>query len=97
VSHLKNTNNHLPRTIGDGMIHQSHIDTMVECDFPIPELKKGKPSEEEEKIGKLIADNLVEDGATLQMDSTIASICDWWIIPSPIVLGKCLLAMPANI
>jgi hypothetical protein len=35
--------------------------------FPMPELKKGKPSEEEEKIGKLIADNLVEDGATLQM------------------------------
>ena len=60
-------NRHLPRTIGDGIIHQSHIDAMVECDFPIPELKKGKPSEEEEKIGKLIADNLVEDGATLQM------------------------------
>lgn len=67
-------NRHLPRTIGDGIIHQSHIDAMVECDFPIPELKKGKPSEEEEKIGKLIADNLVEDGATLQMG--IGSIPD---------------------
>ena len=74
-------NRHLPRTIGDGMIHQSHIDTMVECDFPIPELKKGKPSEEEVKIGKLIAENLVEDGATLQMGLfdlftyTILTVC----------------------
>lgn len=49
------------------MIHQSHLDAMVEWDFPLPELKKGKTTAEETKIGKLIADNLVEDGATLQM------------------------------
>ena len=60
-------NRNLPRTIGDGMIHQSHLDAMVEWDFPLPELKKGKATAEETKIGKLIADNLVEDGATLQM------------------------------
>lgn len=60
-------NRHLPRTIGDGIIHQSHVDTIVECDYPLHELKKGELSPEEQKIGKLIAEHLVEDGATLQM------------------------------
>ncbi|XP_052081748.1 4-hydroxybutyrate coenzyme A transferase-like [Mytilus californianus] len=67
-------NRHLPRTIGDGIIHQSHVDTIVECDYPLHELKKGELSPEEQKIGKLIAEHLVEDGATLQMG--IGSIPD---------------------
>lgn len=49
------------------MIHESHLDAVVETDDPLPELKKGNLTEEEEKIGKIIADNLVENGATLQM------------------------------
>ncbi|XP_071163329.1 succinyl-CoA:acetate/propanoyl-CoA:succinate CoA transferase-like [Mytilus edulis] len=61
------TNKNLPRTIGDGMIHQSHLDAIVDCNFSIPELSMSKPTQEEKKIGRLIADNLVEDGATLQM------------------------------
>lgn len=57
----------MPRTFGDGVIHESHIDAMVQHSEPLHELKRGALSEEENKIGKLIADNLVVDGATLQM------------------------------
>ena len=57
----------MPRTFGDGVIHQSHLDAMVTVDDPLPELNLGKPSPEEDRIGQLIADNLVQDGATLQM------------------------------
>ncbi|KAK3101047.1 hypothetical protein FSP39_000556 [Pinctada imbricata] len=67
-------NENLPRTFGDGVIHQSHIDAMVENTQPLPELKRGALSKEEKEIGKVIADNLVADGATLQMG--IGSIPD---------------------
>ena len=60
-------NPNMPRTFGDGVIHQSHLDAMVQVDDPLPELNLGNPSPEEERIGQLIADNLVQDGATLQM------------------------------
>lgn len=64
---IAQVNKHLPRTFGDGIIHQSHIDAMVQADEPLHELSKGALTEEEQLIGKVIADNLVEDGATLQM------------------------------
>lgn len=60
-------NDQLPRTFGDGVIHTSHVDAMVEGSRPIPELHRGELSEEEAKIGKIVADELVADGATLQM------------------------------
>ncbi|XP_063703436.1 4-hydroxybutyrate coenzyme A transferase [Culicoides brevitarsis] len=61
-------NKNMPRTFGDGIIHQSHFDFAVNIDTPLPEHGTSKPSSEvETKIGKLIAENLVEDGATLQM------------------------------
>lgn len=60
-------NKNIPRTIGDGIIHESHIDAIVEQNYVLPELSKGRPTPEEDQIGKLIAENLVEDGATLQM------------------------------
>lgn len=40
---------------------------MVQWDEPLHEMQKNVLSPEEEQIGKLIAENLVEDGATLQM------------------------------
>jgi len=43
---------------------------MVQHDEPLHELGKGALSAEEVKIGKVIAENLVEDGATLQMGET---------------------------
>lgn len=57
----------MPRTFGDAIIHQSHFDYAVECDVDLPTHGGKPPSEIEAQIGKLIADNLVEDGATLQM------------------------------
>lgn len=58
----------MPRTFGDTVIHESHIDFMVENDFPLHERKfAAKTSEVEKKIGKLIASELIANGATLQM------------------------------
>ncbi|VDM39821.1 unnamed protein product [Toxocara canis] len=63
------TSKHMPRTFGDAVIHQSHIDVMVECnDHLLHERHMGGPATaEEKKIGEIIANNLVENGATLQM------------------------------
>lgn len=71
---IAQVNSHLPRTFGDGIIHQSHIDAMVQFDQPLHEMEVNTLTKEEEKIGQLIADNLVDDGATLQMG--IGSIPD---------------------
>ena len=49
----------------------THCDAMVECHDPLPELSLGEPSKAEERIGQLIADNLVQDGATLQMGTSL--------------------------
>lgn len=60
-------NKQMPRTFGDGIIHISHIDYAVKMDQPLASHGGKPPSDVESKIGQLIADNLVEDGATLQM------------------------------
>lgn len=57
----------MPRTFGDAIIHMSHIDYAVEAHTPLPEHGGKPPSPQEERIGKLIGENLVCDGATLQM------------------------------
>ena len=44
-------------------------------EFKLPELKIRPESPEEAKIGSLIAENLVEDGATLQMGKFIHVDC----------------------
>ncbi|KAM3957985.1 succinyl-CoA:acetate/propanoyl-CoA:succinate CoA transferase [Aphomia sociella] len=68
-------NAHMPRTFGDAIIHMSHIDYAVQADVPLPEHGADKQaSPEEQKIGELIGENLVVDGATLQMG--IGSIPD---------------------
>ncbi|CAG9760113.1 unnamed protein product [Ceutorhynchus assimilis] len=64
----------LPRTFGDGIIHISHIDYAVKVDNPLPQHGGKPPTAVETQIGRNIADNLVEDGATLQMG--IGSIPD---------------------
>ncbi|PIO56135.1 hypothetical protein TELCIR_22470, partial [Teladorsagia circumcincta] len=49
-------NKNMPRTFGDSVIHSSHIDVLVEDhSFPVHELPAGKMSEEEQKIGTIIA------------------------------------------
>lgn len=57
----------MPRTFGDAAIHSSHFDAMTEIDVPLPQHGGKGPSDVEAKIGQLIAENLVHDGATLQM------------------------------
>jgi len=67
-------NVNMPRTFGDGIVHMSHFDAMVHGNHPLPEIHKSTMTEEEKMIGKIIADNLVDNGATLQMG--IGSIPD---------------------
>lgn len=57
----------MPRTFGDSLIHLSHFDAYTEIDTSLPLHGGHPPSEVESKIGALIAENLVTDGATLQM------------------------------
>ncbi|KHJ84157.1 butyryl-CoA:acetate CoA-transferase domain protein [Oesophagostomum dentatum] len=59
----------MPRTHGDTAIHISQIDYMVEVkDRDVHAKPNDRPPTEVEKaIGKLIAENLVDDGATLQL------------------------------
>ncbi|XP_053619447.1 4-hydroxybutyrate coenzyme A transferase [Plodia interpunctella] len=71
---IAQVNVNMPRTFGDAIIHMSHIDYAVEDNTPLPDHGSKPPSPEEEKIGQLIGDNLVDDGATLQMG--IGSIPD---------------------
>ncbi|XP_049880868.1 4-hydroxybutyrate coenzyme A transferase-like [Pectinophora gossypiella] len=75
-------NKNMPRTFGDAIMHVSHIDYVVEANTPLPEHGGEAPTQEETKIGQLIAVNLVEDGATLQMgignipDAVLGSLKD---------------------
>lgn len=60
-------NKQMPRTFGDAIIHEGHFDYAVNVDTPLSIHPHRKMSPQEEAIGKWIAENLVEDGATLQM------------------------------
>ncbi|XP_033642671.1 4-hydroxybutyrate coenzyme A transferase-like [Asterias rubens] len=60
-------NPHMPRTLGDGLIHVSHFHYVVEVNTPLFNKKPLKISPEQHIIGKTIADNLVDNGATLQL------------------------------
>ncbi|EFN64764.1 4-hydroxybutyrate coenzyme A transferase [Camponotus floridanus] len=78
VSHSKCivalVNKYMPRTFGDAIIHESHLDFAVEHHQPLPVHPVTTPSKAEQQIGKYIAENLVVDGATLQLG--IGSIPD---------------------
>lgn len=58
-------NPNVPRTFGDGILHVSKIDALVEVDKPLFEHKPKPISDIHMQIGQNIAD-IVEDGATLQ-------------------------------
>jgi 4-hydroxybutyrate CoA-transferase len=70
---IAQVNPNMPRTHGDGLIHISCIDAVIECNDELPTLHKVAPDEVETKIGFNVA-SLIEDGATLQMG--IGSIPD---------------------
>jgi acyl-CoA hydrolase len=65
-------NQKLPYTYGDSAIHISHIDAIVESTRDLPEHLPRKLDHMDKQIGKLIAEQLVEDGATLQMGQSSA-------------------------
>ncbi|GIY33493.1 4-hydroxybutyrate coenzyme A transferase [Caerostris extrusa] len=73
-------NPRLPRTFGDATIHVSHFNALVEGERDLPEHKPDILTDVELSIGKQIADNLVDNGATLQMgigsipDAVLASL-----------------------
>ena len=58
-------NPRMPRTHGDGLIHQSVFHAMVEVDEPLPENPPTAPGPVEIAIGRHVA-GLIEDGATIQ-------------------------------
>ena len=71
VKHAKKiiaqVNPNMPRTLGDGFVHISSIDAMVECNDVLPQVRySDRISETEKIIGQKIAE-LVDDRSTLQM------------------------------
>ncbi len=63
---IAQVNPQMPRTFGDGILHVSEIDYLVEVDTPIYGHEVVPFTAEEEKIGGFIA-SLIEDRSTLQM------------------------------
>jgi acyl-CoA hydrolase len=63
---IAQVNPQMPRTFGDGILHVSEIDYLVEVDVPIYGHNPVPFSIEEEKIGSFVA-SLIEDKSTLQM------------------------------
>jgi len=45
----------------------SQFNALVKADAPLPEMPLREISKNDNIIGKLLADNLIEDGATLQL------------------------------
>ncbi|KAL7060022.1 hypothetical protein AAHC03_010092 [Spirometra sp. Aus1] len=63
-----------PFTYGDSLLHESRFKYLVPKSMPMHTLPLPKAGTEEASIGKLIAENLIDDGSTLQMG--IGSIPD---------------------
>ncbi|MCB1703572.1 MAG: acetyl-CoA hydrolase/transferase family protein [Halioglobus sp.] len=62
---IAQVNENMPRVHGNGIIHVSAIDALVECNQPVFEIPPPALTPTDEKIGSFFA-GLVEDGATLQ-------------------------------
>lgn len=63
---IAQVNPQMPRTFGDGILHISEIDYLVEVDMPIYSHTIEESSPLEDKIGSYIA-SLIDDESTLQM------------------------------
>ncbi|MCW8797693.1 MAG: 4-hydroxybutyrate CoA-transferase [Prosthecochloris sp.] len=76
---IAQVNPFMPRTHGEGLLHLSHIDALVDVDDPLPETPRHELTDIERRIGENVA-SIVEDGATLQMgigaipDATLAAL-----------------------
>ncbi len=78
---IAQVNPRMPRSLGDGLIHEDAIDYMVEVDEPIPEVAPRDLTDQEQAIGRHCAE-LVDDGSTLQIgigaipQATLAMLSD---------------------
>jgi acyl-CoA hydrolase len=63
---IAQVNKNMPRTFGDGILHVSEINYLVEVDVPIFSHEVTPFSVEEEKIGEYVA-SLIDNKSTLQM------------------------------
>lgn len=63
---IAQVNPNMPRTFGDGILHFSEIDYLVDVDVPIYGHEPAPFTAEEDKIGGYIA-SLIDDKSTLQM------------------------------
>ncbi|MBS1593991.1 MAG: acetyl-CoA hydrolase/transferase family protein [Bacteroidetes bacterium] len=63
---IAQVNPNMPRTLGDGLIHESRISAAVWTEQPIIRVDEAPLSERELAIGRYVSE-LVQDGATLQM------------------------------
>ena len=78
---IAQVNRRMPRTHGDGLIHEDDIDLAVFADEPIPELPEPEVTDADLAIAQHCAE-LVEDGATLQLgigsipDATLEALSD---------------------
>lgn len=63
---IAQVNENMPRTFGDGILHVSEINYLVEVDVPIFAHEVTPFSAEEEKIGEYVA-SLIDNKSTLQM------------------------------
>jgi len=77
---IAQVNPRMPRTLGDGLVHVSKFDAMVEVNDELPEvISSDAHAEIPKRIGAYCAE-LIEDGATLQMgigavpDAVLASL-----------------------
>lgn len=59
-------NPNMPRTLGNNQIHINQVSALIENDVPLPETPLIPAREEDETIGKLIAE-LIQNGDTLQI------------------------------
>ena len=57
----------VPRTFGDSLVHFSQLDAVLESDTPLHAAPPRAASAADEAIGRIIAQELVRDGATLQL------------------------------
>jgi 4-hydroxybutyrate CoA-transferase len=62
---IAEVNDHMPRVLGDTLLHISQIDYLVPVSYELTEISMGEPSELSLKIASYIAP-LIEDGATVQ-------------------------------
>jgi 4-hydroxybutyrate CoA-transferase len=78
---IAQVNPNMPRTHGDGIIHEEDVDFFVPVDDPLPEIVVHPLTEAEKAIGRHCSE-LVEDGACLQIgigaipQATLAALVD---------------------